>query len=147
MPTTVPDMKEVAVAVGVILDERQQILIARRPDDKHQGGLWEFPGGKIETGETTPQALVRELAEELGLFGLATQSMQALTEVRFQYPDKAVRLDVWIVQLNASQAAMAHGAEGQPIVWTEVGNMADYAFPQANLPILAAIKSRLLSGN
>lgn len=135
-------MKEVAVAVGVILDESRQILLARRPDDKHQGGLWEFPGGKIEAGETTPQALVRELAEELGL-QLDTGCMQPLTEVSFQYPDKAVRLDVWVVCLTSGQAAMAHGAEGQPIAWVTSEALSEHAFPAANEPIVEAIRKHL----
>lgn len=136
-------MKEVAVAVGVILNEGRQILLARRPDDKHQGGLWEFPGGKIEAGESTPEALVRELAEELGL-QLETRCMSALTEVRFQYPDKAVRLDVWCVELTTEQAGQAHGAEGQPIVWVDAEALAGYEFPAANEPIVTAVRKKLL---
>ena len=57
----------VHVAVGVIINDQQQVLIAKRPDHLHQGGLWEFPGGKVDNGEDVEQALVRELHEELDL--------------------------------------------------------------------------------
>lgn len=132
-------MKEVAVAVGVIVDQDLRILIAQRPLDKHQGGFWEFPGGKIEAGESTPAALVRELQEELGLLANA-DAMTALTEIRFRYPDKAVLLDVWIVPVSAGAARTAHGAEGQPVCWVTREQLADYEFPAANQPILDALQ-------
>ena len=64
-------MKRVHVAVGVIVNEQRQVLLTRRHNDAHQGGLWEFPGGKVEAGESVVDALARELAEELGISVLA----------------------------------------------------------------------------
>ena len=67
----------VHVAVGVIVDARRQILLTRRPDHVHQGGLWEFPGGKVEAGETLSKALKRELLEELAIAPLRTAADHA----------------------------------------------------------------------
>lgn len=134
-------MKRVHVAVAVIVSSSQQILIARRPDDKHQGGLWEFPGGKVEQGETTAAALVRELKEEVDL-SVGVESMSALTEIAFDYPDKQVRLDVMWVDVPDEALTSAHGAEGQPVAWVSVAELSGYAFPAANQPILDAIEQR-----
>ena len=88
-------MAIVHVAVGVILDGDNRVLITRRHDEAHQGGLWEFPGGKVEAGESVQQALQRELLEELGLtIGVASQ----LLEVHHDYGDKTVFLDVYVVR-------------------------------------------------
>ena len=85
-------MKRLHVAAGVIRGADGHVLIAKRPLDKHQGGLWEFPGGKVEEGETAEAALARELAEELGIAVIAARP---LIQVRHDYPDKQVLLDVW----------------------------------------------------
>uniref|UniRef100_UPI00257B3615 NUDIX domain-containing protein n=1 Tax=Thalassolituus sp. UBA2009 TaxID=1947658 RepID=UPI00257B3615 len=84
-------MKTVHVAVAVVVVNDHDILIARRPDDKHQGGLWEFPGGKVEAGESVTAALVRELDEEVAL-SVTEQSMSPLLPIPFDYPDKSVLL-------------------------------------------------------
>ena len=67
MPNTAADPQPVHVAVGVILDSSRRVLLTRRAADSHQGGLWEFPGGKVEPGESLAVALARELHEELGI--------------------------------------------------------------------------------
>ncbi|MET4163183.1 8-oxo-dGTP diphosphatase [Marinobacterium sp. MBR-111] len=126
--------KLIHVAAAVIRDRRGHILIARRPDDKHQGGLWEFPGGKVEPGEPVAQALSRELLEELGI-----QVLQAhpLIRIPHHYPDKSVLLDVWEVTVFEGEA---HGAEGQPVCWVAPEALDDYAFPAANTPIITAAR-------
>ena len=134
-------MKQVHVAVAVaVVDE--DILIARRPDDKHQGGLWEFPGGKVEPGETTAEALVRELDEEVAL-PVATEHMSPLMEIPFNYPDKSVLLEVLWVDVPMNNALLAHGAEGQEVRWVHYSKLADFQFPEANGPILDAVTARL----
>jgi len=125
-------MKRIHVAAAVIRSADGRILIARRPLDKHQGGLWEFPGGKVEAGESVQAALARELLEELGI---EVTRAQPLIQVRHDYPDKQVLLDVW--QVLAFQGE-AHGAEGQPLAWVTASELDGFEFPAANRPIVSA---------
>ena len=127
-------MKRVHVAAAVIRGQDGRILLAKRPDHLHQGGLWEFPGGKVESGETVRAALARELKEELGI---ELQSARPLIKVRHDYPDKQVLLDVWEV---SSFSGEPHGAEGQPLSWAAPRELGNYQFPAANLPIVAAAR-------
>lgn len=120
------------VVAAVIHNPQGEILIARRPLHKHQGGLWEFPGGKIEEGESAGHALIRELQEELGI---TPTEFRPLLTVEHHYPDKSVRLEVWRVTAFDGQA---HGAEGQPVAWVQAEQLRDYDFPAANTPILKA---------
>lgn len=123
------------VVVAVIFDEDQRrVLISRRGNDVHQGGLWEFPGGKCESGESVEQALSRELLEELGI---AVRDAQPLLKVYHDYPDKSVLLDVW--QVNA-YVGEAHGREGQPVEWVAREDLTQRCFPQANLAIINALR-------
>lgn len=131
--------KRVHVAVGVIVDRQQQILISRRHDDAHQGGLWEFPGGKVEAGEPVTEALARELKEELGI-ECPDSGMQALIEIHHDYSDKHVLLDVWWVRDFKGEA---RGLEGQPLSWVAPDALADHAFPAANAPIIDAVLNAL----
>lgn len=124
--------KLIHVAAAVITDASGNILIAKRPDDKHQGGLWEFPGGKVETGEPVVEALARELDEELGI--QLTHS-RPLIKVPYHYPDKSVLLDVHVVDSFEGQP---FGREGQPVQWVSPTELDGYAFPAANKPILSA---------
>ena len=78
-------MKQVHVAVGVVVVNEQDVLIARRPDDKHQGGLWEFPGGKVEEGEDVVAALTRELDEEVAL-NVRPETVSPLMHLFIQFP-------------------------------------------------------------
>lgn len=127
----------VHVAVGVILDTQLNILLTRRADDSHQGGLWEFPGGKVEAGESVEAALERELREELAIAPLRTQP---LLEVHHDYGDKVVRLDVHAVW---EFTGTPRGVEGQPMQWVGVDALESMPFPAANRPIVEAVK-RLL---
>ena len=127
-------MKRVHVAAAVIRSTNGKILIARRADTQHQGGLWEFPGGKVEAGESVEAALGRELKEELGI---VVEAARPLIKVQHDYPDKHVLLDVWEVSAFSGEP---HGAEGQPLAWVSPRELADYAFPEANQPIVAAAR-------
>lgn len=120
------------VAAAVIEDHDGRILLARRPVHLHQGGLWEFPGGKVEPGEDVRIALERELAEELGI--KVTRAVP-LIRIPYEYPDRRVLLDVWRVTAFENTP---HGAEGQTIRWVEPAELRDYDFPAANSPIIAA---------
>lgn len=130
----------VHVAVGVIRrtveQGRDEILISKRAAHLHQGGLWEFPGGKVEADESVQQALQRELSEELGIvIRLDSDALQPLIQIAHDYPDKQVLLDVWQLRDFTGEAA---GQEGQLVRWVESQSLSDYAFPQANRPIIHA---------
>jgi len=124
--------KGLHVAVGVIKDRDGRILISLRHDNAHQGGLWEFPGGKIEPGESVEQALARELKEELGVSVL---EIAPLIKVEHEYVDLKVLLDVWLVTRFSGEPV---GCEGQEIQWANPENLTDYSFPEANAAIIIA---------
>ncbi len=127
------DSKQVRVVAAVIEDEKNSILIAHRPEHLHQGGKWEFPGGKIESHETAYDALVREIHEELGI---QITDAAPLIQVPYQYPDKHVLLDVWRVQRFQG---VPEGREGQSVRWITPDEFSDYDFPAANRAIIAAL--------
>jgi 8-oxo-dGTP diphosphatase len=131
-----PDAAPVHVAVAVLRDARGRVLITRRHADSHQGGLWEFPGGKVEPGEDLAAALRRELHEELGI---AIGAHRPLLRVRHDYGDKRVLLDVHEVLGFEGEA---RSCEGQPLRWVEEQELEDFAFPAANEPILRAVRER-----
>lgn len=122
------------VAVGVIKNPSGQILISFRDTKLHQGGLWEFPGGKIEPLETVRQALVRELKEELGITVLAAVP---LIKIRHQYPELAVQLHVFVVECFSGEVK---SCEGQPFKWVVADDLVNYSFPSANQPIITAAR-------
>ena len=130
----------VHVAVGVIFNSKQdQILIAKRPKHLHQGGLWEFPGGKVSSGEAIEHALARELFEELGISDIQAEP---LMHILYDYTDKKVFLDIWIIDQFSGQA---QGKEGQQCEWVNLQDLlssqSQYQFPAANQPILERLKT------
>ncbi|MDD2758760.1 MAG: Nudix family hydrolase [Methylomonas sp.] len=122
------------VAVGVVRDGDGRILLTKRAQNAHQGGLWEFPGGKLEPDETVVQPLQRELLEEVGIEVL---SARPLIKIKHRYPDLKVLLDVWQVD-SFNGVATAH--EGQAMQWVEPHRLTDFAFPTANVPIITAAR-------
>ena len=126
--------KFIHVAAAAIEDDQGRILVTRRHAQAHQGGLWEFPGGKLEVGETAAQALERELQEELGITPIRPQP---LITVRHHYSDCAVRLDVFRVK---AFSGTPQGMEGQPMQWLLPDGMQADDFPAADRPILNALR-------
>ncbi|MBU1190714.1 MAG: Nudix family hydrolase [Gammaproteobacteria bacterium] len=124
----------VHVAAAVITNAQGEVLISLRHAQLHQGGLWEFPGGKVEPGEEVYAALARELHEELGV---TVQAARPLIRIPHAYPDKQVLLDVWQVTIFSGTP---HGREGQPIRWVAPDKLVDFAFPAANQPIVTAAR-------
>lgn len=120
----------VAAAIG---NAQGDYLIARRAASAHQGGKWEFPGGKVEPGEDARAALSRELNEELGIRPILSRP---LIRIHHAYPDKSVLLDVWHVQ---SYSGEAYAREGQPLAWVAANALQTYDFPEANRPIITAL--------
>ena len=118
------------VAVGVIFNKTGEILIALRDKHRHQGGLWEFPGGKVDEGENVSQALSRELHEEIGIQVVRSHP---LVQISHSYPDKSVLLDVWCVD---EFSGLPSGKEGQEICWIDPASMNPADFPLANRRII-----------
>ena len=133
-------MSLVHVAVGVVLNSQNEVLIALRAKQAHQGGLWEFPGGKVEVDETVQQALVRELKEELDIIA---ECFKPLVVIEHDYGDKTVRLDVWLV---TQFDGVPSGCEGQQVKWAEIDELTGYEFPAANEKIIEDILSARASG-
>ncbi len=127
-------MQALHVVVGVVRNQQGQVLIARRPAHVHQGDLWEFPGGKIESGETSGQALRRELQEELGI---TVAAFYRLGKVPHDYADKSVLLDVYLVDAFTGEA---HGRESQAVQWVDIHQLRQYAFPEANRQIIKMLE-------
>ncbi len=122
------------VAVGVIKNSSGEILISQRNHSTHQGGLWEFPGGKVETGETVEVALARELKEELNI---KVEKESPLIQIQFSYPELDVHLDVRSVE---AFSGVVRACEGQPIQWVRPDRLHRFSFPAANKPIITAAR-------
>ncbi|HEY9043729.1 MAG TPA: 8-oxo-dGTP diphosphatase MutT [Rheinheimera sp.] len=129
--------KVIHVAVGVIL-RGQQILLALRSSKQHQGSKWEFPGGKVEKGETVAAALKRELQEEVAI-DVAESS--AFMQLEYAYPEKTVLLDIYLVTGFDGEP---EGREGQPLRWVDIAGLGDIEFPDANQPIVERIQQHFL---
>jgi len=129
-----PSNKVVHVAVAVVEDSDGKFLIAKRPLSSHQGGLWEFPGGKVENNESVIDALKRELYEEVALELLHATP---LIQIPHDYGDKSVLLDAWKIE---QYTGSAFGKEGQEICWVGANNFSLYEFPAANKAIISAIQ-------
>jgi 8-oxo-dGTP diphosphatase len=130
------NMTTIDVAVAVVMDTDRRVLITRRHPDVHQGGKWEFPGGKRESGESILSALQRELHEELGI-SIHPETCQPLIRIRHVYPEKTVLLDVWSVGEFEGEP---HGREGQPVEWRNIEELNPDDFPPANRAIINALR-------
>jgi 8-oxo-dGTP diphosphatase len=122
------------VAAGALADAQGRILIAKRRERVHQGGLWEFPGGKLERGETPAEGLARELFEELGV---RIRSWRPLIRIHHDYGDRLVLLDVYRVDDYEGKPI---GREGQPLAWVAPDAMDPVLFPAADRPIITALR-------
>jgi mutator protein MutT len=127
-------MPAIHVAAAVLFDRRGRILIAQRPAGKHLAGSWEFPGGKIEPGETRTAALARELKEELGV---TIERPRPLLRLRHAYPYGEVRLDVWVVRRYRGEP---RGLDGQALRWCSRRELQDAELLPADRPIVDALR-------
>lgn len=142
------DSSAVRVAVGVLARTtatRPEVLIARRPADAVLGGLWEFPGGKLEPGESAEAALVREMEEELGV---AVVVVGRLTEVQHRYDHGAVWLEVFGCRLSEAEGATSEpeALASDAVRWVDAAGLAAAEFPAANGPIVAAATGWMAAG-
>lgn len=127
------EKKIIHVAVAVIRDTAGRFLISCRLEHVHGGGCWEFPGGKLEPGETVSHALCREINEELGVTVL---EHRPLIQITHRYSDRSVLLDVHRI---TRFEGIAEGLEGQQLAWVALENMAQYALLPADRPIVTAL--------
>ncbi|KGK01159.1 8-oxo-dGTP diphosphatase MutT [Thalassotalea sp. ND16A] len=125
-------IKRIHVAVGVIY-RQGQFFLTKRLEHSHQGGKWEFPGGKVENNETVHQALHRELNEEIAIDTLA---MQPLITISHDYSDKQVLLEVFLVDQFLGEPT---AQEGQQQGWFNPDELTGIDFPKANTPIVEKI--------
>jgi 8-oxo-dGTP diphosphatase len=119
---------------AVLFDRRGRVLIAERPAGKHLAGCWEFPGGKIEPGETRTEALARELWEELGV---EIERPRPLLRLRHAYPHSEVLLDVWVVRRYRGEP---RGLDGQGLRWCRHKELGSAELLPADRPIVAALR-------
>lgn len=127
-------MKRVHIVAGVIFNaDKSQIFITKRPADRHKGGYWEFPGGKVEAGEEAHDAMSRELFEEIGISVVEQITYQQL---EYDYPDKSLKFDFILVTEFEHEP---YGKEGQEGKWVAVADLPQYTFPEANVPILERV--------
>lgn len=126
----------IEVAAGVVTDQEGRLLLMQRLPGKHLAGLWEFPGGKLEPGETIVQALVRELAEELGIEVLAAEPLVSLV---WDYPEKTVHLHALRV---TEWRGSVQAREGHALRWSALDAVEVAVMPPADAPIVAALRGR-----
>lgn len=128
-----PD-KALQVAIAIIINNDREVLLALRDQQAHQGGLWEFPGGKIEAGESIMQAISREVREELSI---EVRHSEPFKSIQYAYPDKQLVLHACLVDaFNGTPV----GAEGQPLKWLAIERLQPAMFPAANRSIIRALQ-------
>lgn len=129
------DKKLVLVVACALIDPDNRVLLAQRPQGKAMAGLWEFPGGKVEQGETPEEALVRELEEELGI-ATKVDCLAPLTFASHSYQTFHLLMPLYICRRFKG---IAQGKEGQALKWVRVENLRDYDMPEADIPLLPAL--------
>jgi 8-oxo-dGTP diphosphatase len=125
-------MKIVLVAAVALIDKDGRVLLSKRPLDKQLGGLWEFPGGKVEQGERPETALIRELREELGI-DVAESCLAPLTFASHAYEDFHLLMPLYVCRRWQGQVS---GAEGQELAWVRPLKLRDYPMPPADVPLI-----------
>lgn len=123
-------LKQLNISVGIIRNANHEIFITQRDASSHMAGFWEFPGGKIESGETAAQALIRELQEEVGI---DTRDPVAVRTLQHTFPDRIVNLHFFLVE---SWNGEPYGKEGQPKRWVAQSALKESDFPPANAEII-----------
>ncbi|MEM0652493.1 8-oxo-dGTP diphosphatase MutT [Klebsiella huaxiensis] len=126
-------MKKLQISVGIIRNPQGEIFITQRSADAHMANKLEFPGGKIEEGESSEQALARELQEEVGI---TVKSCHLFDKLEYQFPDRHITLWFWLVDVWEGEP---WGKEGQPGRWMAQNALNAEDFPPANEPVIAKL--------
>jgi 8-oxo-dGTP diphosphatase len=121
------------VVAAALFDARGSVLIAQRPEGKHMAGWWEFPGGKVASGEGDADALVRELREELGV---ESRAHQLITVMSHEYPDRVVDLALWHASITSGEPC---GLDGQQLQWVSCQSLGSVGLLPADLPLIPAL--------
>ncbi len=129
----------VLVAAVVLVDADGRVLLARRPEGKAMAGLWEFPGGKIDPGETPEAALIRELAEELGI-DVAASCLAPFTFASHAYPEFHLLMPLYVCR---KWTGIPTAREGQRLAWVRPARLAEYPMPPADKPLVAMLRDLL----
>jgi 8-oxo-dGTP diphosphatase len=132
-------VKVVSVAACALIDADGRVLLAQRPQGKSMAGLWEFPGGKIEAGETPEQSLIRELEEELGIV-VKPACLAPLTFASHSYPDFHLLMPLYVCRRWDGTVT---AREGQQLAWVRPNRLRDYPMPPADVPLVAHLTSLL----
>src|SRR5210317_2158353 len=132
-------MKVVLVSAVALIDPDGRVLLAQRPEGKSMAGLWEFPGGKVEPGETPEAALIRELHEELGI-DTWTSCLAPLTFASHSYDDFHLLMPVFACR---KWQGTPHPKEGQNLAWARVNELRSYPMPPADEPLIAVLRDWL----
>lgn len=127
------------VAACALIDADGRVLIARRPEGKMMGGLWEFPGGKAEDGEAPEATIIRELKEELGV-DISAACLAPLTFASHGYDDFHLVMLLYVCRRWQGTPA---GREGQALKWVRPRNLGDYPMPPADAPLIAPLMDLL----
>jgi len=132
-------MKTVLVSAVALIDVDGRILLTQRPEGKSMAGLWEFPGGKVEPGETPENALIRELEEELGIDAWAS-CLAPLTFASHSYPDFHLLMPLFACR---KWQGAPQGREGQALKWVRPDALRDYPMPPADIPLIPILRDWL----
>ena len=131
--------KTVLVAACALVDADGRVLLAQRPAGKPMAGLWEFPGGKIETGERPEQTLIRELKEELGIV-VREDCLAPLTFASHAYSDFHLLMPLYVCRRWEGTVT---ATEGQRLAWVKPNRLRDYDMPPADVPLIAHLMALL----
>ncbi|MGB0854856.1 MAG: 8-oxo-dGTP diphosphatase MutT [Pikeienuella sp.] len=132
-------MKIVLVAACALIDKDGRVLLAQRPEGKSLAGLWEFPGGKIEQGETPEACLIRELEEELGINTWAS-CLAPLTFASHAYEDFHLLMPLYACR---KWEGTPQSREGQALKWARANQLRDFPMPPADVPLIAMLRDWL----
>ncbi len=132
-------MKIVLVAAVALIDVDGRVLLAQRPPGKSLAGLWEFPGGKVEAGESPETALMRELKEEIGIDTWAS-CLAPLTFASHAYEDFHLLMPLFACR---RWEGIPHPREGQTLAWVRAANLRDYPMPPADIPLIPILQDWL----